>query len=64
MEQQPDQRSIHAHEEPPAAASAAENKQSWQEPKLTFVEPKLTDHGTVQEVTGQFFDTFPPRQNP
>jgi hypothetical protein len=64
MEQQPVQPAIHTHEEPHAAASAAENKQPWQEPKLTFVEPKLTDHGTVQEVTGQFFDTFPPRQNP
>jgi len=64
MEQQPVQRAIHTHEESHAATSAAENKQAWQEPTLTFVEPKLTDPGTVQEVTGQFFETFPPGRNP
>jgi hypothetical protein len=28
------------------------DKQPWQEPKLTFVEPKLTNHGTLAEITG------------
>jgi hypothetical protein len=33
----------------------------WVEPKLTFIEPKLTRHGELQEVTGQsFFGSFVP----
>ena len=37
-------------------------KQPWQEPKLAFVEPRLTNHGTVQDITGQesFGDIPPP----
>jgi hypothetical protein len=31
-----------------------------QEPKRTFVEPKLTEHGKLTEVTGQFFAGFTP----
>jgi hypothetical protein len=53
------QRTAQTHEGPEAAASLAEDKRPWQEPKLAFVEPKLTHHGTVQEVTGQAFGTFP-----
>jgi hypothetical protein len=41
--------------EPPAG------KLTWQPPKLTFVEPKLTKEGDLEEVTGQgFFGTFVP----
>ena len=47
-------------EETDAAAVSIENKQPWLEPKLAFVEPELTHHGTVQEVTGQSFGTFVP----
>ena len=37
------------------------SKQPWQEPKLTFIEPTLTKHGTLQELTGQgFFGGFSP----
>ena len=39
---------------------AAENRKPWQEPKLDFVEPKLTKHGELAEVTGQFFGSFTP----
>jgi hypothetical protein len=60
MEQQPLQPTAHTNEEPDAAAPPPENKQPWQDPKLIFVEPKLTHHGTVQEVTGQSFGTFVP----
>jgi hypothetical protein len=35
-------------------------KQPWQEPKLTFVEPKLTKHGNLEEVTSAFFGGFTP----
>jgi hypothetical protein len=44
----------------PSSPSGA--KKSWQEPKLAFVEPKLTKHGTLKEVTGQgFFGGFTPK---
>jgi hypothetical protein len=40
---------------------AAENRKPWQEPKLDFIEPKLTKHGELTEVTGQgFFGSFSP----
>jgi hypothetical protein len=33
----------------------------WVEPKLTFIEPKLTRHGELLEVTGQScFGSFIP----
>ena len=58
MEQEPVQRTARVQAEPGAAAPSAEDKQPWQEPKLTFIEPKLTHHGWMQEVTGQFFSTL------
>jgi hypothetical protein len=36
------------------------DKQPWQEPKLTFVEPKLIKHGKLAEVTAGFFGGFTP----
>jgi hypothetical protein len=33
----------------------------WQEPRLKFVEPTLTERGTVKDLTGGFFGTFSPR---
>jgi hypothetical protein len=37
------------------------DRQPWQEPKLAFVEPKLTAHGDLKQVTGQgFFGGFTP----
>jgi hypothetical protein len=44
------------HATPPGA-----DRQPWQEPKLVFVEPKLTAHGDLKQVTGQsFFGGFTP----
>jgi hypothetical protein len=40
--------------------AAVENRKPWQEPKLAFVEPTLTKHGELTEVTGQFFTVFTP----
>lgn len=37
-----------------------EKRKDWQEPKLTFVEPVLTPHGTLTSVTGTFFGAFSP----
>jgi hypothetical protein len=48
--QSPDSRS-----ESPAAP-----RRQWEEPKLTFITPKLTRHGKLEEVTGQFFGAFSP----
>jgi len=39
--------------------SAHESKKPWEEPKLAFVEPKLTKHGDVKNITG-FFGPFSP----
>ena len=39
-------------------------KKSWEDPKLAFVEPKLTKHGDLEKVTGRpkdgFFGPFSP----
>ena len=48
-------------EEKTAVSSSGEGKRKWQEPKLTFIKPKLTRHGKLEEVTGQFFGAFSPR---
>jgi hypothetical protein len=40
------------------AIGSSSDKQPWEQPKLTFVEPKLTRHGKLQEVTGQDGDGF------
>ncbi len=37
--------------------SLSPEKKPWQEPKLAFIEPKLTKHGKLKEVTG-FFGGF------
>jgi len=47
-------------EEQGSAPSASQGKKRWQEPKLRFVKPKLTQHGKLEEVTGQFFGAFSP----
>lgn len=35
------------------------NKLPWQDPKLTFVEPTVTKHGKLEQMTG-FFGPFSP----
>jgi hypothetical protein len=47
-----------------SSASEAEKK-TWEEPKLAFVEPKLTKHGSLEKVTrgrrrNGFFGEFSP----
>jgi hypothetical protein len=49
--------------QPSQAAEEAQamGKQPWEEPKLTFVEPTLTTHGSLQALTGGgFFGGFSP----
>jgi hypothetical protein len=36
------------------------NKKAWMPPKLAFIEPKLSKHGELTEITGQFFGAFSP----
>jgi hypothetical protein len=43
-----------------AAADGTRGQQPWEEPKLTFLEPKLTKHGPLEEVTTAFFGGFAP----
>jgi hypothetical protein len=43
-----------------ATAAASPDKQPWQDPKLTFVEPTLTKHGDLTAVTAAFFGGFTP----
>jgi hypothetical protein len=43
-----------------ATADSARGQQPWEEPKLTFLEPKLTKHGPLEEVTAAFFGGFTP----
>lgn len=54
------ERSREEHEGEGSAAPPTEGKQPWQEPKLAFVEPKLTKHGDLKEVTSGFFCAFEP----
>jgi hypothetical protein len=51
----------HAPETQSSAASSSPGKAPWQEPTLTFVAPKLTIHGSLEELTGAFFGGFSPR---
>ncbi|TLD42027.1 MAG: hypothetical protein JETT_1736 [Candidatus Jettenia ecosi] len=38
----------------------SQTRKSFTEPKLTFIEPKLTKHGDATEITGGFFGSFAP----
>ena len=43
-----------------SASTPTSGQEPWQEPKLAFIEPKLTKHGSLEEVTGGFFGGFTP----
>jgi len=43
-----------------ATPSPASGKEPWQEPKLAYIEPKLTEHGELGAVTAGFFGGFTP----
>ena len=42
----------------------SQDKKPWEEPKLAFVEPRLTKHGKLEKITGHpndgFFGPFSP----
>jgi hypothetical protein len=61
MEEKKVQLSPQEQEGQESVPSLSLGKKPWQEPKLAFVEPKLTKHGKLEEVTGQtFFRGFSP----
>lgn len=44
-------------------APEREERQPFEEPRLSYVQPKLREHGKVEEITlesGGFFGTFSP----
>ena len=47
---------------PPAAEASrvGAGNAPWQEPKLTFIEPTLTTHGRLEDVTAGYFGGFTP----
>jgi hypothetical protein len=57
MEQRKSQRQ--QHEETPISEQPG-SKAQWEEPKLSFVKPKLVKHGDLKEVTAAFFQEFTP----
>jgi hypothetical protein len=60
----PEPRSERHETEVPATPSA--DKKPWEEPKLAYVTPKLTRHGSLEKITGGrrrrrgFFGEFSP----
>jgi hypothetical protein len=60
MMQEPDHRVKPGPETQGVPAEATPGRQAWEEPKLTFIEPKLTKHGQLEEVTAAFFGGFTP----
>jgi len=40
--------------------NSSQTRKAFAEPKLTFIEPKLTKHGDATKLTGGFFGTFTP----
>jgi hypothetical protein len=51
----------HTQEERRNSLAPTPSKQPWQEPRLKFIEPTLTQHGKLEELTGQgFFGGFSP----
>lgn len=39
----------------------SQTRKPFTEPKLTFIEPKLTKHGDATKITGSFFHVFTPK---
>jgi hypothetical protein len=60
MDQATGQQAFHTREEQGTTTSSDSSKEPWQEPKLAFIEPKLTTHGKLEEVTAGFFGGFTP----
>ncbi|GJQ59125.1 MAG: hypothetical protein SCALA701_19260 [Candidatus Scalindua sp.] len=42
------------------SSDASQGKKAFTNPKLTFIEPKLTKHGDATKITAGFFGPFSP----
>jgi hypothetical protein len=61
MKQEPEHLAAQGQREHGATADGASGgQQPWEEPRLTFIEPKLTKHGKLEEMTAAFFGGFTP----
>ena len=45
----------------PRVQTGEETKVNWQDPKLSYVQPKLTRQGDFNDLTAGFFGTFIPQ---
>ena len=59
MQEKKTENSLEGHDQEKSAASTPPCKRAWEEPKLSYVKPKLTIHGSLKELTG-FFGGFTP----
>ncbi len=41
-------------------SGSGQAKRDYAEPKLTFIDPKLTKHGDATKITAGFFQVFSP----
>lgn len=60
MEKSTNRRSREETQKDDATAPDAGGRRPWVTPKLVFVDPKLTSHGDLTQVTGGFFGAFSP----
>jgi len=54
---------VEKHEETETPSASPAGRRPWEEPKLAFVEPKLTKHGDLDKIThgrNGFFGQFSP----
>lgn len=51
---------VNQSEKPSTGNPNVADRSRWQEPRLKFMEPKLTERGSVKDLTGGFFGTFRP----
>ena len=53
---------VQAEREQRSSMTSPRDKAPWREPKLSFVEPKLTRHGKVEDITlaNGFLGAFSP----
>jgi len=59
-DKEPETREKTMETDPPASS---DGRKAWEEPKVTFVEPKLTRHGKLEKITrgsNGFFGVFSP----
>jgi hypothetical protein len=59
MDEKKTENSLEEHDQEKPVAFSPPRKKAWEEPRLSYVKPKLTIHGSLKELTG-FFGGFTP----